>query len=194
MVADYKLVLYGEYGVGKTCLTNRLLQKNFSIFCSSTIGASFMSWIPDDIENNSKKRINFGIWDTAGQERFSLLLPMYIRGSDAVLYCWDYNIKFNKASADRMYARAIEHSPNCHFYLVLTKIDMSTDEEIISIAAEEWVNANNLKGCFYTSSYTGDGVQNCFTSLAKKLIEDPPPKKEAIIVVNSEKNIKKKCC
>ena len=123
MIPDFKITLYGEYGVGKTSLTRRLLHKNFNAQSPSTIGAAFMTWKPDLVKSEERRTMSFGIWDTAGQERFNSLLPMYLRKSDAIFYCWDYNNPFDSKIVDPMYDRAIEYSPDCHFYLVITKID-----------------------------------------------------------------------
>ena len=86
---DFKLTLYGDYGVGKTSLTTRLLRDDFNEDSLSTIGASFATWKPDLVKDEDSRQLRFGIWDTAGQERFNNLIPMYLRNADAVFNCWD---------------------------------------------------------------------------------------------------------
>ncbi len=170
-MTDFKLTLYGEFGVGKTSLTNRLLHNNFN-YSQSTIGASFMSWKPD-LQQEQSRRVSFGIWDTAGQERFSSLLPMYLRNADAVFYCWDYNIPFTRVTANNMYTNAKKHSRDCLFYLVLTKIDKTPDNDIVKTDAELFAKDKDIDGIFYTSSLTGDGVQDLFIATARKLLSKP---------------------
>lgn len=175
---DFKIILFGGYGVGKTSLTIRLLYKEFNDNATSTIGASFMTWRPEFITGKQKKIANFGVWDTAGQERFSLLLPLYLRDADAVFYCWDYNTPFDVSEADKMYNQAKEYSPDCLFYLVHTKIDRNNDENIKCKIAEEWVAAKELEGHYYTSSFTGKGVNELFSDSAKSLIDKPRPEEK----------------
>jgi GTPase SAR1 family protein len=155
-----------------------------------------MTWRPDLQKPDSKpQRVGFGIWDTAGQERFSNLLPMYLRGSDAVFYCWDYNVPFNAQTAQVMYQKAIEHSPDCHFYLVMTKIDKTEDFVIRSRAAEKWATETGIKGVYYTSSLSGDGVQHLFTEMAKNLLKSPrPPKVPDALKLETEQSKTKSCC
>lgn len=162
---DYKIILYGDFGVGKTSLTTRLLRKQFCTGNSPTIGGSFMSWKPDTVD-----QITLGIWDTAGQERFSRLVPMYLRNSDAVFYCWDITVPFDASIADGKYLLAKEHSPSCHFYVVFTKLDLRDPLYSQDDAVSAWAKDHPIEGCFYTSAMTGLGVQELFTTTAQNLL------------------------
>jgi Ras-related protein Rab-5C len=170
-MTDYKIILYGDFAVGKTSLTDKFVRNTFSN-PSSTIGASFTGWSSKVTKKNGKEeKIRFGLWDTAGQERFRSLLPMYLRGADAIFYCWDYTIEFDIEKATFMYSEAVKLSPDCHFYLVFTKIDKTTDYPVFSDIGEEWAETNGLKGIHYTSSLSGVGVQELFEVTAKNLLE-----------------------
>lgn len=192
---DFKIILCGEYGAGKTSLTVRLLRKDFNNYSPSTIGASFITWNPDLVKAEQEpQRVNFGIWDTAGQERFNSLLPMYLRNADAVFFCWDYTIPFDIFTANAMYVKAKDQSPYCHFYLVHTKIDKDQNFTPCA-AAEEWVEEKQLEGHFYTSSLTGDGVQDLFINMAKNLLKNPIHRivPETIKVDKKQRSLKN-CC
>lgn len=191
---DFKIILCGDYGAGKTSLTVRLLRNTFNNYSSSTVGASFMTWRPDFIEQDPdiQRKLTFGIWDTAGQERFKSLMPMYLRASDAVFYCWDYTDPFDTDVADEMYTSAKTHSPDCHFYLVYTKIDTSSYFEPCTIA-EKWVDEKQIEGHFYTSSLTGEGVQELFTTMAKNLAPLTKPVIQQTVNISRYSRIKKWC-
>lgn len=192
MTVDHKIVLYGDYGVGKSCLISRLLDNTFNKFATPTIGSSFMFWrLPQ--KNKLEQTPTFGIWDTAGHERFSTLLPMYLRGADIILYCWDYNIPFDKTIADKRYDEAIRCSPHCHFYLVLTKTDLAENIEK-SPAIERWLKDNKIQGCFYTSSLTGDSVENLFITAAHGVINNPPPKGPGGFQLPEDNSYTNSCC
>ncbi len=192
-MADYKIILYGDYGVGKTSLTMRLLKNTFDDNYQSTIGASFLAWRPESIgtEINTK---SFGLWDTAGQERFSNLLPMYLRNADAVLYCWDRTVLFSETQARNKYNIAKEYSANCYFYLVMTKIDLTTDFYRCK-DAELWAKEMELNGVYYTSAFNGEGVLELFNDMANKIVTTPiianPPD---TIKINTERECSKTCC
>jgi small GTP-binding protein len=187
MTCNYKIILYGEYGVGKTSLVNRLVYKDFNIYPSTTIGATFVCW-------KTEENIKVGLWDTAGQERFANLLPLYLRGTDAVFYCWDYNIPFDTKLATIAYNKAKEYSPEAYFYLIMTK----TDKDLYphSKSAEEWASVNSIMKVYYTCSMTGYGVSELFYSVLKDLKRKPKNsiKYNSIKLDNKIDEPKKYCC
>lgn len=194
-MGDYKIILYGEFGVGKTSLTTRMLRKHFNPYSSSTVGASFTPWLPDLVTEEQKRRVNFGIWDTAGQERFNDLLPMYLRDADAVFYCWDCTEPFELFTANIMYNKAKDHSPDCHFYLVYTKTDLQADNVNVKYpVAEEWAHEKQIEGYYCTSAKTGDGVQELFTNMAKNILNDPNKKPRIKNIQLSSSQSRFNCC
>jgi len=58
----HKIVLLGDMGVGKTCITNRYYSGHFSNAHDATIGGSFLT---KDVELDHHI-VKFEIWDTAG--------------------------------------------------------------------------------------------------------------------------------
>lgn len=86
MPRDVKLVLLGDSGVGKSSLVYRFVHNDFRPFSESTIGASFLSKIVNDV--------HFKVWDTAGQEKYRSLSSMYFRGAAAAILVFDVtNVK-----------------------------------------------------------------------------------------------------
>ena len=73
---DFKVVVLGDAGVGKTSLTMRFVEGEFKQQ-QPTVGAFY-----------STKKVVVGgvpiklvIWDTAGQERFKSMAPIYYRNA-----------------------------------------------------------------------------------------------------------------
>lgn len=173
---DYKVVSYGEFGIGKTSLIQRLLKGTFDTYSPSTIGASYSVWIPHGMGD----LVKIGMWDTAGQERFNSLLPMYTRNADAIIYCWDRNVPFNPKKASKMRTKALESAPKALFYLVFTKIDKIWDvEEQVDPEGEIWAEDNNIDGVFYTSAFSGVGIREAFNTIATTLAEKVIPVRSA---------------
>ena len=71
----HKIVLLGDMGVGKTCISYRYYSGKFSETHEPTIGGSFMT---KDVELDTHI-VKFDIWDTAGQERYRSLAQMYYK-------------------------------------------------------------------------------------------------------------------
>jgi small GTP-binding protein len=175
MPTDFKIVLIGDYAVGKTSLIERISTGLFNERTVATIGASFRVWDTSVKKKNatyaSHPNYTLGLWDTAGQERFASLIPMYIRGSHGVLYCWDYNKPFDWDKVHETYHRVKSLSPDCIFCLVFTKIDKSDDYLIQNPRAEFFKVEYNIPLLAYTSSYNGDGVKDFFKNLTVELLK-----------------------
>jgi small GTP-binding protein len=80
-----KVVLLGETGVGKTCLSHCFVQSHSSLESEATIGASFA--IKDVVVQGQSLKLH--IWDTAGQERYRSLAKMYYHNAQAAVLVYD---------------------------------------------------------------------------------------------------------
>lgn len=83
--AEFKLVLVGDGGVGKTTLVKRHATGEFTAKYVPTLGVEVSSL---RFETNCGP-IVFNVWDTAGQEKFGGLRDGYYVNSDAALVMFD---------------------------------------------------------------------------------------------------------
>ncbi|KAG7270392.1 hypothetical protein CRUP_024712 [Coryphaenoides rupestris] len=82
----FKVIVIGDSGVGKTCLTHRFCAGEFPCRNDATIGVDFRERIVD-VEG---ERVKLQMWDTAGQERFrKSMVQHYYRNVHAVLFVYD---------------------------------------------------------------------------------------------------------
>ena len=72
-IPNFKLVLVGDGGVGKTTFVKRHISGEFEKKYVATVGAEVH---PMEF-TTSKGKIMFNVWDTAGQERFAGLRDGY---------------------------------------------------------------------------------------------------------------------
>jgi small GTP-binding protein len=84
-VAQIKLLLIGDSGVGKSCCLLRFSEDSFTPSFITTIGIDFKI---RTIELDGK-RVKLQIWDTAGQERFRTITTAYYRGAMGILLVYD---------------------------------------------------------------------------------------------------------
>lgn len=94
----FKVLMIGDSGVGKTCLTHRLCAGEFPCRAEATIGVDFRERV---VEIDGEK-IKLQLWDTAGQERFrKSMVQHYYRNVHAVLFIYDVTspATFNGLSA-----------------------------------------------------------------------------------------------
>ncbi|XP_068177760.1 ras-related protein Rab-33B-like [Antennarius striatus] len=82
----FKVLVIGDSGVGKTCLTYRLCAGEFPGRVEATIGVDFH----DRVLDVDGEKIKLQLWDTAGQERFrKSMVQHYYRNVHAVLFIYD---------------------------------------------------------------------------------------------------------
>jgi small GTP-binding protein len=72
---EFKIVVLGDKGVGKTCLVLRFIQGTYTSRQQSTIGAFFLT---KSCISNDGTSYKLQIWDTAGQERYRAMAPVTI--------------------------------------------------------------------------------------------------------------------
>ena len=78
---NFKFIVIGSSGVGKTSLLKRLIDDQFSPENTSTIGVECLSTVME-IDGQP---IKLQIWDTAGQEKFRSIAKSYFRHAVGVI-------------------------------------------------------------------------------------------------------------
>jgi small GTP-binding protein len=117
----YKIIIIGDAGVGKTCLTVKLSSGKFEEKSSPTLGFDYSA-----IYLKYKGKIlKIEIWDTCGQETYrSLVSNFYVHSSLAVVvYAIDEQESFN--SIEEWLRQVKNHcSPETKIVLIGNKADL----------------------------------------------------------------------
>ena len=87
-VQSCKVVLVGESGVGKTCITSNFIYETFNSDELTTTAASFVSKTICFDEYNGAT-IKFDIWDTAGQENYRSLAKIFYKSANVAILVYD---------------------------------------------------------------------------------------------------------
>jgi small GTP-binding protein len=122
---NYKIIVIGNSGVGKTCLTYRATTGTFHDKMTATVG---FEYVPFFIKLNDKV-IKLEIWDTCGQEAYrSLIKSFFINSSLAIIV---YSID-NRKSYDSIeeWIRQCKDlcSPDIKFFLIGNKNDLEDEK------------------------------------------------------------------
>ena len=90
---SFKIIVIGDSGVGKSCLTMKAAKNYFEDCYSATVGFEFYS-MTIKIKD---KLIKLQIWDTCGQEVYKSLIKSFYRNSSLAMlvYPIERYIKFN---------------------------------------------------------------------------------------------------
>eukprot|EP01033_Poteriospumella_lacustris_P003448 gene3448-2546_t len=162
---EIKVCIIGDTDVGKTSLSTRFCHSEFPTNSTPTIGASFLQKrvAVDNVE------ISLQIWDTAGQERFRSMAPMYYRGAKAAICVFDVTSEesFNRIATWLRDLRS-HADPNAVICIAGNKADKTPAFDLAQ--AESYAASVNAT-FFKTSALTGDGVQEVFDSLSRRVAE-----------------------
>ncbi|KAL6080094.1 Ras-related protein Rab-5A [Balamuthia mandrillaris] len=165
-IFQFKLVLLGQAGVGKSNLVLRFVKGEFHENNESTIGAAFLT---QTVGLSDQTMVKFEIWDTAGQERFNSLAPMYYRGAQAALVVYDITSEssFNRAKA---WVKELQTQGAAKMVIALVgnKCDLEDSRKIRSEDAQTYAEENGVL-FMETSAKTAQNVNTIFEEIAKTL-------------------------
>ena len=102
---NYRFILIGNSGVGKTSFFRKLSTGEFYEKNISTIGIEKKTFNLDiNMDNNGKpenKKFDIYLFDTAGQEKFRAITFNYFKGTDGILLIYDITDKSTFESVEQ---------------------------------------------------------------------------------------------
>ncbi|XP_053622740.1 ras-related protein Rab-24-like [Plodia interpunctella] len=165
---DFKVVLLGSEHVGKTSLVLRFVNCNFNSNTpyQNTIGAAFCA---KRMQSNGQD-FNVGIWDTAGSERYEAMTKTYYRGAHAAIICYEPSSVHSWTRLRHWLQELRVVEEDCKVYLCGTKKDLLDSGAVSREIPEDTVAtySQGLNGHFFTSSKTGENVDELF----QKIVDD----------------------
>mmetsp|Transcript_18478 Transcript_18478/g.25902 ORF Transcript_18478/g.25902 Transcript_18478/m.25902 type:complete len:227 (-) Transcript_18478:1808-2488(-) len=82
----YKVIVIGDYAVGKTSLIKRYTEGYFTPNYKLTIGVDFAVKV---VEWDDKTTVSLQLWDVAGHERFGTMTSVYYKYAIAAIIVFD---------------------------------------------------------------------------------------------------------
>jgi len=167
----FKIIVLGESGVGKTCLSFRFCAGKFPLHSESTIGLDFR----EKIVELDGERLKLQLWDTAGQERFKRSITHhYYRNVSAIVFVYDVTSVASLVALDSWLEEVRNHGvpDSAPRVLVGNKCDQG-DQVVTTSTAQRWADDRGMP-LFETSAKddsVADHVEGIFLTLAHKLRE-----------------------
>jgi len=119
-LCNFKIIVLGDSGVGKTCLINRYVSGFYIDSYTATLGIDFKV---KRIEREDDS-LNLQIWDTAGQERFKTITRSYFQGCAGVLLLFSLTNIDSFKSIEKWISQLDDHvDKGLGKILVGTKVD-----------------------------------------------------------------------
>lgn len=167
-MTEYKLVVVGAGGVGKSALTIQLIQNHFVDEYDPTIEDSYRKQVVIDGET-----CLLDILDTAGQEEYSAMRDQYMRTGEGFLLVYAVNNakSFEDIAMYREQIKRVKDADDVPMVLVGNKCDLEQRFDKHEQVKEVAQNAYDIP-FVQTSAKTRMGVDDAFYTLVREIRRD----------------------
>ena len=168
--AMFKVVFFGDGGVGKTTLINRYLTGVFKGDSVITIGVDFHV---KKVEIGGKQ-VSLQIWDFAGEDRFRFLMPSYVAGASGGIFMFDitrYTSLLNFNDWIGIFKQGYKGDNNqLPVLMVGGKSDLEYKRAVSRKEAFQIAKEHNLFGFIECSSKNGQNVVDVFEEISRLML------------------------
>jgi len=154
-----KIILIGNFGVGKTSLTRQFVYQKFSEEYLTTLGVK----IDKKVMERGDDLINLMIWDIAGEVTQTRVNTSYYLGSNGILYVFDVTrpSTYEQMEADIEYVQKL--LPNIPILRIANKADLLSPEQIAQLP---------VKYDFLCSAKNNQNVEQAFEKLTELMLNN----------------------
>ena len=166
---SFKIIVIGDSGVGKSCLTNNAIKNTFEDTYNATVGFEFFTF---NIKLYNKV-IKLQIWDTCGQELYRSLITNFYRNTSLAIMVYAINSKDSFENIEMWLRELRTHSsPDAKVFLIGNKVDLENEREVTKEQGETYSKDNKCDLFLEASAKTGLNAQNVFIKAAKLLLDN----------------------
>ena len=165
----FKVIVIGDAGVGKSCLTGRAIKDTFITDYSETIGFE-VSNFNITMEN---KNIILEIFDTCGQEVYRSIISNFYRDVSLAMLVYEIDSRESFLNINQWLNELKQYShPDVKLILIGNKSDLEDERKV---SYEEALKFKDEKQILYfeeTSAKTGINAKEVFTEAARILFNE----------------------
>ena len=174
---DFKIIILGKSGTGKTSYANKWIRNKFSENYKSTIVSEFSS----KLYNYKDKIYNINLWDIAGQDHHAVAAKVFMKDAFGCITMSDVTeeeslneaVKWKKFLDENELFPDKNPMPNM---IIQNKVDLEPENEAQDMTKlENFCKENKFDCCFKTSAKTGFNINESMGKLieiiAKRLDE-----------------------
>ena len=167
----FKIILIGDWGVGKSNIILRLTQDAFEMNSRTTIGVEFSQKIA---EINDKKII-VQIWDTAGQDRYKAITSAYYRAAVGAILVYDISKKSSYESLTSWVKEIRDNTAeDVTVMLFGNKNDLENTRAVKLEEGEIFARKNNFL-FREVSALTGENISEAFEEFIQRIFRSYKP-------------------
>ncbi|NES81380.1 MAG: GTP-binding protein [Moorea sp. SIO2B7] len=173
-IISKKICMLGDFGVGKTSLIRRFVERQFSDEYLSTVGMKLSSKTVELNDNNTqqKKELKLMIWDLEGETKFKPVSASYLKGASGIFLVADLTRQETIEHLSRHIQLYLSINPKGVIVIGLNKVDLVDEEVMPEILKKAKFEEQQVRGLYQTSAKTGENVDEIFETLAAKIIAE----------------------
>merc|ERR1712159_497992 len=164
-MTEYKLVIVGGGGVGKSACTIQLIQNNFIEEYDPTIEDSYRKQVTIDDET-----CILDILDTAGQEEYSAMRDQYMRTGQGFLIVYSIiaRASFDEVASFRDQILRVKDADKVPMVICGNKVDLEADRQVSTVEGRDLAKSFGVP-FMETSAKTRVNVEDSFYELVREI-------------------------
>ncbi|MBD1934951.1 MULTISPECIES: Rab family GTPase [Cyanophyceae] len=169
-----KICLVGDFGVGKTSLIRRFVDRQFSDKYLSTVGVKISRKTVEleQVKQHEKLSVNLLIWDLEGSTKFKAIAPTYLQGASAAILVADVSRQETIEHLTDHLNLFLSVNPKGFIIIALNKSDLADEEKLAKLLQmSNNYQQSQVLSIQPTSAKTGQAVDEIFQNIAYKIIE-----------------------
>ena len=166
---SFKMIVVGDAGVGKSCLTSKASKGIFEETYAATIGFEFLAF---NVKINDKV-VNLQIWDTCGQEIYRSLISSFYKNSSLAMMVYAINNKESFTHIESWLKEVkLQSNPDVKIFLIGNKSDLEEERKVSKEEANIFKEENGINFFSETSAKSGINAKEVFIEAAKLLYSE----------------------
>lgn len=173
-IISKKICLVGDFGVGKTSLIRRFVERQFSDQYLSTVGVKISRKTLEllGVKQQEKLNLQLLIWDLEGHTKFKAIAPTYLQGANGALIVADVTRQETLERLSEHIQLFLSVNPKGFVNVALNKSDLVEQEELVNLLSYyQFKEQERVLTTYSTSAKTGSSVDEIFQKLAYRIIE-----------------------
>ena len=161
------MIVIGDAGVGKSCLTAKATRGIFEEAYSATVGFEFLTF-------NLKidgKIVKLQIWDTCGQEIYRSLISSFYRNASLAMMVYSIDSKESFSHIETWLKEIkLQSNPDIKIFLIGNKADLGPEQRKVTLEeAQQFKDESGIHYFCEASAKTGLNAQEVFIEAGKLL-------------------------